>query len=142
MSNVALIAELDRLHHRATDLRAREAQLADAGENDPASDTWKTAAIVAASAECEFHAALVAAWPTISRVLREAAEGWRPIETAPHGVVVLLAWRDSFLPQWSYEAGFASHGTRYPNGASSMSFHGQATHWRPLPAPPSETGNG
>ena len=75
---------------------------------------------------------------TISRVLREAEEGWKPIETAPHEVVVLLAWRDSFLPKWNYEAGFASHGTSYPNGASSMSFHGQATHWHHLPPPPSD----
>lgn len=73
---------------------------------------------------------------TISRVLREAAERWRPIETAPHGEIVLLAWKDSFLPQWSFEVGFASHGTRYPTGYSSVSQHGQATHWRPLPPPP------
>lgn len=79
---------------------------------------------------------------TIARVLREAAEGWRPIETAPHGEIVLMAWKDSFLPQWSFEVGFASHGTRYPTGYSSVSQHGQATHWRPLPSPPSETGNG
>lgn len=65
-----LIAELDRLHHRATDLRAREIQLANAGENDPASDTWKTAAIVAASAEGEFYAALVEAWPAIIRAFQ------------------------------------------------------------------------
>ena len=75
-----LIAELARLHHRATDLRAREAQLADAGENDPASDTWKTAAIVAASAEDEFTAALVEAWPALSRLLREADQ-WRARES-------------------------------------------------------------
>lgn len=75
-----LIAELARLHHRATDLRAREAQLADAGENDPASDTWKTAAIVAASAECEFEAALVEAWPALARLLREADQ-WRARES-------------------------------------------------------------
>lgn len=134
MSNVALIAELDRLHHRATDLRAREAQLADAGENDPASDTWKTAAIVAASAECEFHAALVAAWPTISRVLREAAEGgWRPIPGPTLDRVFVAGWQ----PQngtvrgywWFYEDLTDEHGRPME--------HSDATMWRPLPPPPS-----
>lgn len=75
-----LIAELARLHHRATDLRAREAQLADAGENDPASDTWKTAAIVAASAEADFQTALVRNWGAIARQLTEA-EQWRARES-------------------------------------------------------------
>jgi len=75
-----LITELDQLHHRATDMRARERQLADAGENDPASDAWKTLAILAASAECDFHAALVAAWPALAALHREAGEGWRPID--------------------------------------------------------------
>ena len=74
MAEIAtLLAELERLHHRATDLRAREAQLADAGENDPASDTWKTADIVAASAEADFQAVLIRNYSTISRVLREAS---------------------------------------------------------------------
>ena len=48
MGSSELITELDRLHHRATDMRARERQLADAGENDPASDAWKTASILPA----------------------------------------------------------------------------------------------
>jgi len=74
-----LITELDRLHHRATDMRARERQLAYAGENDPASDAWKTAAILAASAESEFEIALVEAWPALAALLREAG-GWRPID--------------------------------------------------------------
>lgn len=75
-----LIAELDRLHHRANDMRARERQLADAGENDPASDAWKTAAILAASAESEFEIALVEAWPAVSRQMREADQ-WRARES-------------------------------------------------------------
>ena len=186
-----LITELDRLHHRASDMRARERQLADAGENDPASDAWKIAAILAASAESEFEIALVEAWPAVARLLREAdqwraresetqeafqaigeefgvrggeprvdgirrvlteqrdqiaallreaGDGWMSIESAPHNVPVLLAWRSGGLEAWSFEAGVASHGARYPNGASSMSFHGQATHWRPLPAPPAAGG--
>lgn len=79
MDSAGLITELDRLHHRATDMRARERQLADAGENDPASDAWKTAAILAASAESEVKIALVEAWPALAALLREAGDGWRPI---------------------------------------------------------------
>lgn len=86
MADISLITELDRLHHRATDMRARERQLADAGENDPASDAWKTAAILAASAESEFEIALVEAWPSLAALLREAGDGWRPIESAPRAI--------------------------------------------------------
>lgn len=75
-----MITELDRLHHRATDMRARERQLADAGENDPATDAWKIASILAASAESEFEIALVEAWPAVARLLREA-EQWRTRES-------------------------------------------------------------
>ena len=75
----------------------------------------------------------------LAALLREAG-GWRPIESAPHNEPVLLAWKSNGLETWNFEAGAASHGTRYPNGASSMSFHGQATHWRPLPAPPAAGG--
>ena len=80
MADISLITELDRLHHRASDMRARERQLADAGENDPASDAWKTAARIAASAESEFEIALVEAWPAVARLLREA-EQWRARES-------------------------------------------------------------
>lgn len=80
MADISLITELDRLHHRATDMRARERQLADAGENDPASDAWKTAAIIAASAESEFKGALVEAWPNLARRMREADQ-WRARES-------------------------------------------------------------
>ena len=66
-----------------------------------------------------------------------AVEEWRPIETAPHEINVLLAWPDSSLPGgWRMEAGMASWGWRR-SGVSNMSSHGQATHWRPLPTPPS-----
>lgn len=80
MTDRDIITELDRLHRRACDLRARERQLADSGENDPASDAWKMAAILASSAESEFKGALVEAWPSISRKLREA-EQWRTRES-------------------------------------------------------------
>lgn len=69
-----LLAELERLYHRQADLRARELDLAERGESDPASDTWKTAAIIAAGAEADFQSALVRNWPTIARVLHEGKQ--------------------------------------------------------------------
>lgn len=75
-----LVAELERLHQRQADLRAYEIDLAERGENDPASDTWKTAAIVAASAEADFQSALVRNWNIIARLLKEG-EQWRVRES-------------------------------------------------------------
>lgn len=77
---VTLVAELERLHQRQADLRAYEIDLAERGENDPASDTWKTAAIVAASAEADFQSALVRNWNIIARLLKEG-EQWRARES-------------------------------------------------------------
>ncbi len=69
---------------------------------------------------------------------------WRPIETAepPHETMLLL-----YSPPWSHAAGqmevaCASTGrrVRLSDGslASSMSQHGSATHWLPLPPPPEQ----
>jgi hypothetical protein len=67
---------------------------------------------------------------------------WRPIETAPHETTVLL-----FSPPVDnlygakIETGFASQGQRWPMPSggirSTMSWHSTATHWMPLPPPPS-----
>jgi len=75
--------------------------------------------------------------PSPVEVLTQARAGeWRPIETAPHETNVLLAWLDWSLPGlWRMEAGMASWGWRN-EVASTMSKHGEATHWMPLPAPP------
>ena len=60
---------------------------------------------------------------------------WQPVETAPHNEAVLL-----YLPAAGYskaeiEVGCMSTGSR--NGPySSISYHGRATHWAPLPSPP------
>lgn len=62
-------------------------------------------------------------------------DGWRPIESAPHGQRVLLGWRDWRDHTWCMEVGCASHGRRTEAG-SSISHHGSATHWQPLPTPP------
>jgi hypothetical protein len=65
-----------------------------------------------------------------------AKEGWRSIESAPHNKAVLLSWNDWRDGRWIMEVGAASTGQRYKNGHSSVSSHGSATHWRPLPIPP------
>lgn len=57
------------------------------------------------------------------------APGWHPIETAPRDEVVLMAWL--YRGEWQYEAGLAG-------STRGGWLHGQATHWMPLPAPPSE----
>lgn len=62
------------------------------------------------------------------------AEAWQPIETAPHETLVVLGWYEGDV--WKQEIALASAGTRYPNGYSDRWQHGRASHWRPLPAPP------
>jgi hypothetical protein len=64
---------------------------------------------------------------------------WQPIETAPHEQKVLVGWW--YNGEWMSEATMASHGWRR-NGISTMSWHGQATHWQPLPAPPTPEATG
>lgn len=60
---------------------------------------------------------------------------WQPIETAPHGKKVLLAWRGWPHDYWVMDVGCPSWGTRTEAG-SNISLHGSATHWRPLPPAP------
>lgn len=65
------------------------------------------------------------------------AKAWRPVEIAPHGRRVLLGWRDWRDGAWCMEVGCASHGRRTEAG-SSVSSHGSATDWMPLPEPPED----
>lgn len=67
---------------------------------------------------------------------------WRVIadDPPPHETLVLLYWMD-WRNQGYMEAGYASTGERFPNGYSTISHHGDATHWMPLPAPPSMSNN-
>ena len=69
-------------------------------------------------------------------------EGWREIATdpPPHEELVLLYWMDWRGTRYM-EATYASTGERYPNGYSTMSQHGSATHWMPLPEPPEQACN-
>lgn len=57
-------------------------------------------------------------------------DDWQAIETAPPDQEILLGWwRDWPTREWRQEVDLA-HSTR------GGWFHGQATHWQPLPAPP------
>ena len=64
---------------------------------------------------------------------------WQPIdENTPHGEQLLLGWwQANGLGQfdWISEVGAASWGWRR-GSISNMSRHGNATHWMPLPTPP------
>ena len=66
---------------------------------------------------------------------------WQDIETAPHETNILLGWIEQSTGNWECQTGFASGGKLYPNGYSSRWWHGRATHWMPLPAPPKTEGN-
>jgi hypothetical protein len=61
------------------------------------------------------------------------AQGWRDIASAPENENLLLAYEYDFPTRhWEIETGFAcTHGTH-----GARSWHGMATHWRPLPAAP------
>lgn len=65
---------------------------------------------------------------------------WQPISTAPHNKAVLLGWADWRDSRWIMEVGAASTGDRFANGYSSVSLHGSATHWMPLPPAPQDAG--
>lgn len=67
---------------------------------------------------------------------REGRQQWQPIQTAPHGQEVLLGWVD-WDGAWITEVAMATRGWRTER-VSTMSSHGRATHWQPLPAPPAD----
>lgn len=136
-----LSAELERLYQRQADLRAHEVDLAERGENDPASDEWKLAAVAASVAESDFRSALVRNYSTISRVLREAADGgWRPIETAPKDGTLLILTNGGWVKEgwWSTSIWLGRKGPGWViDDERECGFtQDDVTHWRPLPPPP------
>ena len=64
-------------------------------------------------------------------------DGWEDIaiNPPPANEVVLMCWYHGHWEVWEYEAGCYETGQRI-GGYSNVHLHGQATHWRPLPAPP------
>jgi hypothetical protein len=73
--------------------------------------------------------------PTLCVDFDENMTAWRPIDTAPHGVDVLLWCPVAGQSPAVMEVGQASWGSRN-EVASNMSYHGRATHWQPLPNAP------
>ena len=76
--------------------------------------------------------------------IAELAE-WRPIESAPMDTRVLLGWFETWPNLvWRMTADIAGHANDMPaprpfEGTRSNGWrHGQATHWIPLPQPPTE----
>lgn len=65
---------------------------------------------------------------------------WRPIEEVEPNRTYLLGWRDWRHGRWCMEVAAAITGERYANGYSSVSYHGSATHFAPLPSPPKAGG--
>lgn len=60
---------------------------------------------------------------------------WQPIDTAPADTELLLGWFHQFLGDgrcWHMTVDFAC-------STRGGWWHGQATHWMPLPEPPEET---
>lgn len=81
-----------------------------------------------------------------TRVAKSALEladaaAWQPIESAPHGVVLQLAWKDK-SGKWKYAFDKASWDWKLGDYRDGVSYHGRATHWQPLPAPPSDATEG
>ena len=75
----------------------------------------------------------------LSPLPSSSGTGWRSIETAPHGVEVLLATPPfrcmGEQARWEMRVGCASWGERI-GGFSNRSQDAYATHWLPLPAAP------
>jgi uncharacterized protein DUF551 len=69
----------------------------------------------------------------------ERMSEWHPIETAPHGVDVLLFCPDRGCEsnRARIELGCASQGWRN-EVANNVSYHPWATHWMSLPEPPND----
>ena len=67
---------------------------------------------------------------------------WQPIETAPHETPVLLYSPPDHFGRSTIEVGLASAGRTWPAPGggtfSNRTWHGYATHWMPLPPPPTE----
>ena len=75
--------------------------------------------------------AVVEHWPTLEAAL---TSGWQPIETAPHEVTVLKAWKNT-QGEWQYATGYAAWGKMFDNGYSNRCYDSLATHWREITPP-------
>lgn len=99
------------------------------------------------------YAKAFAAWTAALQwaASQQAAEGWRPIESAPkdHGVTQFDVWArgervaDCWWGQATYDSKKESgivYQSDYDCNGPVYSFVVDPTHWRPLPSPPSTQG--
>lgn len=102
--------------------------------------------------ETEDGSALISGWidATDVRIIQtalthlretvEAGQYWQDIETAPHDKLALLYCpeRCAITNKSRVELDYASQGSR-TSRSSSVSLHSWATHWMPLPKPPTQS---
>lgn len=95
------------------------------------------------AAHIELIAALRNAAPALITEIKQAREGWRPIDTAPQQKVILLwALTDTDTGNWKMGAGYwmpgygDASGCWIWDGDRLESYSQQPTHWRALPPPP------
>jgi len=70
------------------------------------------------------------------RAAEAVADEWRPIETAPEGVMILLAdMTATEARHWAF-VGWKHHWNKDGHVETPSAINRRATHWRPLPAPP------
>jgi len=74
------------------------------------------------------EAELIACWNSRPRCGVQTGDAWQLVETAPKDTTVLLAWLYDGV--WEIKSGWAG-------STRGGWLDGQATHWQPLPAPPS-----
>ncbi len=68
--------------------------------------------------------------PNLTGIPVPTQSPWMDIETAPKDVELLLGWwRSGLERKWEYASGLAG-------STKGGWLHGQATHWMPIPAPP------
>jgi hypothetical protein len=63
---------------------------------------------------------------------------WRPIETAPRDGTEVLLYTTAFNGEWIVVQGayFSSPKQIDDGWETAFGFHGEPTHWQPLPPPP------
>ena len=100
------------------------------GCTSPCCDTFKC--------DCDAHRNTIEA--TIAAVRAALADaGWRGIESAPMDEELVLGWWRTWpVLEWKQKVAVAGRANTKPPGMSNAWRDGDATHWMPLPSPPTE----
>lgn len=84
----------------------------------------------------DVNAEAIAAWNTRPREDAGVVGEWRLIETAPQGVMILLAdMTATEARHWAF-VGWKHHWNKDGHVETPSAINRRATHWRPLPQPP------